>query len=372
MVQISKFDRLIIKVSGYLSVGIVVRYFFEESMLSIFVEASCNRYVRDECRFCHVYEPLSTHDKGNWHMTPDDARLMVDKIREVAPLKDLAKQEINLTGGEASQNPYIVEIFKIFRKLSTNVRLHTNLDINSEKSKRWERLVEITQLRGRIDITLYPTVWESRQKPLLEKIIQLQNGLIVNLIYESLADLLNQINILTDFFNEQDKNKFSPVLGLLGKFHDRLKNITDKNPECREDKFLEGMGELENYVSCPGGFIFAVNAIPSFYVNPEGIRDMTSLPFPKDIYMLECTAVRGVIEIMTILQTGEMTPCCDVGNLKCQPKFGNLLIDSPETLLQKFGESQKLMAAGALKNKKNIDNRQPGQWVEEGIPPYCV
>ena len=92
-------------------------------MLSIFVEASCNRYVRDECRFCHVYEPLSTHDKGNWHMTPDDARLMVDKIREVAPLKDLAKQEINLTGGEASQNPYIVEIFKIFRKLSTNVRL---------------------------------------------------------------------------------------------------------------------------------------------------------------------------------------------------------------------------------------------------------
>ena len=75
---------------------------------------------------------------------------------------------------------------------------------------------------------------------------------------------------------------------------------------------------------------------------------------------------------MTILQTGEMTPCCDVGNLKCQPKFGNLLVDSPETLLQKFGESQKLMAAGALKNKKNIDNRQPGQWVEEGIPPYCV
>ena len=136
-------------------------------------------------------------------------------------------------------------------------------------------------MRGRIDITLYPTVWESRQKPLLEKIIQLQNGLIVNLIYESLADLLNQINILTDFFNEQDKNKFSPVLELLGKFHDRLKNITDKNPECREDEFLEGMGELENYVSCPDGFIFAVNAIPSFYVNPEGIRNMTSLPFPK-------------------------------------------------------------------------------------------
>jgi len=341
-------------------------------MLSIFVEASCNRYVRDECRFCHVYEPLSAHAKEDWHMTPDDARLMVDKIRLVAPLKDLARQEINLTGGEASQNPHIVEIYKVFRTLSTNVRLHTNLDINSEKSKRWERLVEITKLRGRIDITLYPTVWKSRQKSLLEKVIQLQNGLIVNLIYESLTDLLKQINILTDFFNEQDKNKFSPVLGLLGEFHDRLKNVIEKNPRCREDEFLEGMGDLGNYVSCPGGFIFAVNAIPSFYVSPEGIRDMTSLPFPKDIYMLECTAVRGVIEIMTILQTGEMTPCCDVGNLKCLPKFGNLLVDSPEVLLQKFGESQKLMETGALKNKKNIENSQPGKWVEEGIPPYCV
>lgn len=305
-------------------------------------------------------------------MTPDDARLMADKIRSVPPLKDLAKKEINLTGGEASQNPHIVEIFKIFRTLSTNVRLHTNLDINSESSKRWERLVEITKLRGRIDITLYPTVWESRQKPLLGKIIQLQNGLIVNLIYESLEDLLTQINILTEFFNEQDKGKFAPVLELLEKFHDRLKKTSDENPECREDDFLNGMGDLENYVSCPGGFIFAVNAIPSFYVSPEGIRDMTSLPFPKDVYMLECTAIREVIEIMTILQTGEMTPCCDVGNLKCQPKFGNLLADSPEVILQKFGESRKLMASGALKNKQNINDNRAGEWVEEGIPPYCA
>ena len=175
-------------------------------MLSIFVEANCNRYVRDECRFCHVYPPLADrlHSREDWHMTPHDAQVMADKIRTIGPLKDLAKKEINLTGGEASQNPYIVEIFKIFKTLSTNVRLHTNLDINSEKSKRWERLVEITKLRGRIDITLYPTVWEARQKPLLEKVIQLQNGLIVNLIYESLGDLLKQIEVLIDFFNNQD------------------------------------------------------------------------------------------------------------------------------------------------------------------------
>ncbi|MCH8156937.1 MAG: hypothetical protein IID18_04150, partial [Nitrospinae bacterium] len=149
-------------------------------------------------------------------MTPDEARLMADKIRQVGPLNELARKEINLTGGEASQNPHVVEIFEIFKTLSSNVRLHTNLDIKSEKSKRWARLEEITKRRGRIDITLYPTVWESRQKPLLKKIIQLQDGLIVNLIYETLTDLLSQINILSDFFNEQGAEKFHPVLGLLG------------------------------------------------------------------------------------------------------------------------------------------------------------
>ena len=83
-------------------------------------------------------------------------------------------------------------------------------------------------------------------------------------------------------------------------------------------------------------------------------------------------AVRGVIEIMTILQTGEMTPCCDVGNLKCKPKFGNVLVDSPEAILKKFDESQKLMASGALKNIENMKNNKVGKWVEEGIPPFCV
>ena len=147
-----------------------------------------------------------------------------------------------MTGGEASQNPHIVEIYKIFRTLSGNVRLHTNLDISSEKSKRWERLVEITRLRGRIDITLYPTVWESRQQPLLRKIIQLQNGLIVNLIYESLADLLRQINILIDFFSDQDEKKFIPILELLDLFRDRLKTTIETNPQCREDDFSEWNG----------------------------------------------------------------------------------------------------------------------------------
>ena len=87
-------------------------------------------------------------------MTPEIAQTMAEKIRSIEPLNDLAKQEINLTGGEASQNPHIIEIYEIFKTLSNNVRLHTNLDINSEKSKRWERLVGITKLKGRIDITL--------------------------------------------------------------------------------------------------------------------------------------------------------------------------------------------------------------------------
>ena len=177
---------------------------------------------------------------------------------------------------------------------------------------------------------------------------------------------------MIDFFSDQDEKKFIPILELLDLFRDRLKTTIETNPQCREDDFLNGMGDLENYVSCPGGFVFAVNAIPSFYVSPEGIRDMTSLPFPKDVYKVECTAVRGVIEIMTVLQTGEMTPCCDVGNLKCKPKFGNLLADSSETILQKFGESQKLMASGVSKNVENMKTGKAGEWVEEGIPPFCV
>ena len=61
-------------------------------MLSIFVEASCNRYVRDECRFCHVYPPLKPilGSREDWHMMPDTARLMAEKIRSIVPLKDLA------------------------------------------------------------------------------------------------------------------------------------------------------------------------------------------------------------------------------------------------------------------------------------------
>jgi hypothetical protein len=67
-----------------------------------------------------------------------------------------------------------------------------------------------------------------------------------------------------------------------------------------------------------------------------------------------------------------MTPCCDVGNLKCQPRFGNLLTDSPEVILAKFEASRKLMASGSLKNQQNIGNNKAGEWVDEGIPPYCV
>ncbi len=128
-------------------------------MLSIFVEASCNRYNRDECIDCHVYEPLKDIPKAEWHLTPEDAQVMADKIKQMEVLQQLANQEINLTGGEASMNPNIVEIFKIFSTVTPNVCLHTNLDINSENSKRWQRLTEIMQLGGRLDITFYPVAW---------------------------------------------------------------------------------------------------------------------------------------------------------------------------------------------------------------------
>ena len=72
-------------------------------MLSIFVEASCNRYNRDECVDCHVYEPLGNLPKSEWHMPLEDARIMAENIQKVDSLNALAQQEINLTGGEASR-----------------------------------------------------------------------------------------------------------------------------------------------------------------------------------------------------------------------------------------------------------------------------
>mgnify|MGYP000582886463 CR=1 FL=1 len=116
-------------------------------MINIFAEANCNRYVRDECQNCHVHEPLMQIPKSDWHLMPEQAQIMVDKILQMEVFRELAKREINLTGGEPSQNPHIVEIFKIFRKLTPNVRIHTNLDISSAASPRWQRLVEIISKR---------------------------------------------------------------------------------------------------------------------------------------------------------------------------------------------------------------------------------
>ena len=98
---------------------------------------------------------------------------------------------------------------------------------------------------------------------------------------------------------------------------------------------------------------------------------MTSLPFPQDKYLIGCPAARGSIDIMTIQQNGEMTPCCDVGNLKCQPKFGNVLQDSPQKIMETMEASMKLLVSGVSKNHENIKTGKAGIHVEEGIPPYC-
>ncbi len=340
-------------------------------MINIFAEANCNRYVRDECQYCHVYEPLSKIPKGDWHLMPEQAEVMVNKILQLEVFHELAKREINLTGGEPSQNPHIVEIFKIFKALTPNVRIHTNLDISSAKSQRWLRLVEIMKLSGRVDFTLYPTVWESRQKPLLKEILGLQDELIVNMIFEKVPDLLSQIKILLTFFGEQEK-KFDSVLSLLEIYRTKLEGLLRENPECDEDAFLKYMEGVENYI-CTDNFTFGLNMIPGFYVDTNnGERAMNSQPFPRDINHLECTIPRGTIEIVTVQQTGEITPCCDVGNLKCQPKFGNLLNDSPDEIMNQIEVSRKKMVSGAIKNRQNINNGKAGEWVEEGIPPYCV
>ena len=53
---------------------------------------------------------------------------------------------------------------------------------------------------GRVDFTLDPTVWESRQKQLLKEILGLQYALIVNMIFEKVPDLLIRIGSVIAFF----------------------------------------------------------------------------------------------------------------------------------------------------------------------------
>lgn len=338
-------------------------------MLSIFVETSCNRYNRDECVDCHVYEPLGNLPRSEWHMPPEDARVMADKIRSVDVLNALAQQEINLTGGEASQNPHIVEIFNIFRTASPNVCLHTNLDINSDRSQRWLRLVEIMKRGGRIDVTLYPASWEKFQKPLLKKTLQLQNRLLVNVVFENLKNLSGQLGLLLDFFQERGA-AYDHVVNLLKEYHDKTSSLEKIDPDCNEAAYLRHMGNPAAFAQ-KKEFTLGLNLLPAFGVDARGRRAMASIPFPRGNYLIECPAARGSIDVMTVRQEGDMTPCCDVGNLQCRPRFGNLLKDSPEKILEQFAASRKIMAAGILKNRENIKNARTGDWAPEGIPPYC-
>ena len=118
-------------------------------------------------------------------------------------------------------------------------------------------------------------------------------------------------------------------------------------------------------------FIFGISLLPAFDIDKYGYRAMTSIPFPRDKYLIGCPAARGSIDIMTIQQNGEMTPCCDVGNLKCQPKFGNVLKDTPQQIMNKMEASMKTLASGIRKNHENLKAGKAGIHVEEGIPPYC-
>lgn len=83
--------------------------------------------------------------------------------------------------------------------------------------------------------------------------------------------------------------------------------------------------------------------MPGFKTDDQGRRNMTSLRFPKDLYLL-----------------------------KCPTHFGNPFTDSPEEIERKFEESRRISASSIAKNKTNPRNNRPDQWVGKGIPPYCV
>ena len=187
------------------------------------------------------------------------------------------------------------------------------------------------------------------------------------MVYESLPDLKNQINLLLDFFRDKG---ITHVTELLQTYAQKIESLVSEHPNCDEKLFTTHMGNTEAFASKPD-FVFGISLLPAFDVDKNGYRAMSSLPFPRDKYLIGCPAARGSIDIMTIQQNGEMTPCCDVGNLKCQPKFGNVLQDSPQKIMETMEASMKLMASGVSKNHENIKTGKAGIHVEEGIPPYC-
>ena len=165
-------------------------------------------------------------------------------------------------------------------------------------------------------------------------------------------------------------SRFDHVTKLLREYGEKVSWLVDNHLECDETIYTAHMGDIKAFAR-KEEFTLGLSLLPAFKVSADGKRAMTSLPFPKDNYLIECPAARGSIDIMTIQQNGDMTPCCDVGNLKCGPKFGNLLTDSPETILAKFEVSSKKISVGISKNLENIKENKAGARVREGIPPYC-
>ena len=95
------------------------------------------------------------------------------------------------------------------------------------------------KLNARVDITLYPTVWESSQKLFLEKMLELQNKLIVNVVYESLPDLKNQIGLLLNFFKDKG---ITHVTELLQTYAQKVAVLVSEHPNCDEKLFTVHMG----------------------------------------------------------------------------------------------------------------------------------
>ena len=86
-----------------------------------------------------LMEKYYIHNQLNWFMSKTSNECVLKNIKKtkndiqvelikngckyIHENRSLAKKEINLTGGEASQNPYIVDIFKIFKTLFLKLRL---------------------------------------------------------------------------------------------------------------------------------------------------------------------------------------------------------------------------------------------------------
>ena len=119
--------------------------------------------------------------------------------------------------------------------------------------------------------------------------VKLQKKMLVNVVFESLPELKNQIGILADFFGNRGE-QCKGVDKLLEEYRGKINFLAENYPDCDETFYASHMGNIEAFGGSEN-FTLGINLLPGFKIDAQGRRNMSSTPFPKNPYLLECTAL---------------------------------------------------------------------------------